>query len=272
MSISARTLRNARHQANLTQSELAERLGVSPRTVVNWEKEGGSVPARSEWLVASVLGLETEGFGSGESEARLRVPNPVPPALHPVPQSLPLRAKENSKIQVVFEGNGLQDPARQAIVEQVVGVVELAEWSSERNVDPIYLAEMLEALINIVMNTGLASEMVSKQGDLLGWVLRRSEALLDNQLETYNYEPGRTFARVSFKSYIEELADKRRDRFEESGGYIPADFESAASDDGLPRMQGDVGGSTDDGVPENVEQEWGLAAHPKTELPEDHTP
>ncbi len=41
-----------------------------------------------------------------------------------------------------------------------------------------------------------------------------------------------------------------------------------------------VGGFGQDGesdedeleIPENVEEEWGLAAHPKTELPQDHTP
>lgn len=38
----AEQIREARERANLTQVELAARLGVSPRTVQHWEANGGS--------------------------------------------------------------------------------------------------------------------------------------------------------------------------------------------------------------------------------------
>ena len=263
MSISAETLRDARNRASLTQTELAEKLGVSSRTVVNWERTG--VPARSEFLVASVLDIVKQG-------GVWRVDEDVPAANEAVPSVVPLRGFENSKVSIVFEGRASQDPSRQAVVKQVIAAMELAEWASEYNVDPVYLAEMLEALINIVMNTGLASEQVFEQGDLLAWVLQRSESLLDEHLENYKYEPSRTFARVSFKSYIDELAEKRREQSEMSGTYLHSDYEPVVDQGRFPQGPADVGSPSDDEVPENVEEEWGLAAHPKTDLPQDHTP
>jgi DNA-binding transcriptional regulator YiaG len=40
----AEQIRVARERADLTQVELAAVLGVSPRTVQNWERNGDSVP------------------------------------------------------------------------------------------------------------------------------------------------------------------------------------------------------------------------------------
>lgn len=59
----------------------------------------------------------------------------------------------------------------------------------------------------------------------------------------------------------------------------PIDDHSEEDDYALPEGVV-VGGFGQDGepeeeeleIPENVEEEWGLAAHPKTELPQDHTP
>ncbi len=56
MSITWKQLRDAREHADLTQLELADMLGVSPRTIVNWEKEGSAVPRKSEYKVIRELG------------------------------------------------------------------------------------------------------------------------------------------------------------------------------------------------------------------------
>lgn len=56
MEISADLLKRARHAAEMTQHELATKLGVSLRTIVNWEAENGSVPERSRGKVEQLLG------------------------------------------------------------------------------------------------------------------------------------------------------------------------------------------------------------------------
>lgn len=57
MVITWQQLRDAREYADLTQSELAERLDVSVRTIVNWESEtGGGVPQKREYRVERILG------------------------------------------------------------------------------------------------------------------------------------------------------------------------------------------------------------------------
>lgn len=68
MTISSQTLRAARHKADLTQAELAARLDVSLRTIVNWERDDSEVPAKSEAKVKSVLGATIEKV---EDEERL---------------------------------------------------------------------------------------------------------------------------------------------------------------------------------------------------------
>ncbi|MFC4223809.1 helix-turn-helix domain-containing protein [Lysinibacter cavernae] len=55
MVISWNTLKEAREAADLTQTELAQAIGVSLRTVVNWEKVGSKVPANREYKVIEAL-------------------------------------------------------------------------------------------------------------------------------------------------------------------------------------------------------------------------
>ena len=54
MPISGEELRDARTSANWTQAKLAEKLGVSQRTIVSWESAG--VPAKSERAVFRSIG------------------------------------------------------------------------------------------------------------------------------------------------------------------------------------------------------------------------
>jgi transcriptional regulator with XRE-family HTH domain len=52
-------IREQRKRLGMTQEELAKRLGVSTRTVQNWE-QGGVVPATSKDAIMRVLGGEEE--------------------------------------------------------------------------------------------------------------------------------------------------------------------------------------------------------------------
>lgn len=50
------TLPNARRIANMTQKELAEAVGVSESTVLNWEKGRADLTLQQAFLVSEVLG------------------------------------------------------------------------------------------------------------------------------------------------------------------------------------------------------------------------
>lgn len=58
--ISGEQIRTARERAGLTQSELGQLVGVSMRTVGNWER-GESVPRNRESVIRSVLAGQLPG-------------------------------------------------------------------------------------------------------------------------------------------------------------------------------------------------------------------
>ena len=64
MNIDGLALQLTRHADGMTRDEMADKLGVSPRTVANWEKNG--IPQHRESLVLSKLG---RGFNTAIAEA-----------------------------------------------------------------------------------------------------------------------------------------------------------------------------------------------------------
>lgn len=63
-------IRDQRKRLGLTQEELAKRLGVSTRTVQNWE-QGGVVPATSKDALERLFGGAEEKRGWDEVLSRL---------------------------------------------------------------------------------------------------------------------------------------------------------------------------------------------------------
>jgi len=67
-----------RHAANLTQEGLAERSGLSPRSIQNLESGRVSRPRRdSVRLLADALGLAGQARAEFEHAARLGTPTPI---------------------------------------------------------------------------------------------------------------------------------------------------------------------------------------------------
>lgn len=76
--ITSQELRDARHRADLTQAELAARMGVSLRTVTNWERAAGALTDRAEQKIMSALGNTITSMRRGIDEsADLAIPAEV---------------------------------------------------------------------------------------------------------------------------------------------------------------------------------------------------
>lgn len=76
----AAMVRGWRHVANLTQEELAERSGLSPRSIQNLERGRVSRPRRdSVRLLADALELTGADRVAFEHAARLGTPTPITP-------------------------------------------------------------------------------------------------------------------------------------------------------------------------------------------------
>lgn len=94
-----------RHQLDWSQVELAERLGVSPSTVANWER-GASYPKKKLGKVEQVLGVTLDG-DEPESEPawltdlRRRIYDELPPDR---------AAKVEAAVEAALEG----EPKRRA--------------------------------------------------------------------------------------------------------------------------------------------------------------
>ena len=63
-------IRESRKRLGLTQEELAKRLGVSTRTVQNWE-QGGAIPASSRGAIERLFDGSEEKRGMDEVISRL---------------------------------------------------------------------------------------------------------------------------------------------------------------------------------------------------------
>jgi len=182
--------------ANLTQAELAQKLGVSKRTVVNWEREGSVVPARSEHMVRNALGVTWGPYSPIASAPALDSEN----GAHDV-------SGDGPGYEFVFEGWQAQDPGAATAMGDVLASLNLADWASRYRTDPTQLVSFLEALANMVINTGLSAIPVpGEYKDLLAKTLGESHRILTETLGDYprvledlNANP--PFARVSFKSY-----------------------------------------------------------------------
>lgn len=80
-------LRNARERANITQTEFAERVGVSTTTVQNWES--GTLPDKNHWeTIIKQLKLSKEDFikyyaNAILPEEKTYLPKPFPDFLYP---------------------------------------------------------------------------------------------------------------------------------------------------------------------------------------------
>ena len=71
-------LRHYRRAAGLTQEELAEEAGVSPRSISGWESGGVHLPRR-DTLAMLVRALGLEGAERGTLQASIERPGPTPP-------------------------------------------------------------------------------------------------------------------------------------------------------------------------------------------------
>lgn len=156
MPITANELRTARRMANLTQSELAGRIGVSKRTVVNWERHGAMVPERAESTVREVLDfsiLESEAGDAPDLLASDATPSGVDPALR---DEIYERIFEGSK-RAFHMRKGNPDEAAHLLADTIIGAreaVKFAENASKAGAHPGTVMKIIEGAMAAVVETG----------------------------------------------------------------------------------------------------------------------
>lgn len=202
-------LRDARERRNLTQEELADQLGVSTRTITNWERVG--VARKAEYKVYRFFGddllsdqKDRDVFADMDFDKRIRE------------LSLSERADHEGTTEFALALKDASD------------------------------AELLEELQRRARKRGLA--VISAEVSTPSFMQREVSQILRGErrrLKTSDFGKG---------TGLEGAAEPARE-------VTPNEVTVGGSGE-----NGDVG------IPENVEELWGLAAHPKTEAPEDHTP
>ena len=71
-------LEELRRRANITQKELAQRIGVGPRTIWRWEHSEGSPPLNKARRLAAVFGVSLD-FLANPSERNYPAPGSTSP-------------------------------------------------------------------------------------------------------------------------------------------------------------------------------------------------
>ena len=271
MLISANLLRNARREARLTQADLADILEVSPRTVVNWEREGAGVPARSAPAVSRVLNLVQMPDGSWRRESQAvyeREPNDFQRSGKNLKVDVPGRTEDevrealaeviNSRATAIKQLPRVENEPKLALkiadlIIESSGAIDAAEIAVDLKVHPTVVAALVEAVTNLVIESGLIGLGGPPSEAAINNIIVRGGAIVNRSVDEWVPDGHKPFlTRID----VEDRLQAKRE-------------EMAAS----TQSEQNVGGLNEDaGIPENVEEVWGLAAHPKTDAPEDHTP
>lgn len=211
MGISAKQLRTARHLSNMTQAELAELLDVSQRTVVNWERDGGSgVPERAEAKVRKLFDLSgVEGVSAGEKEVLLldnldftpqEAPNVGPDAME----------LERRMWKAIKATPGSDRDAKTIASVAVYGslVIDFAEAAANSGAHPLNVLDILEGAISAVVETGAVVLPKAFGGeDVVQQVVIRGTDLARRVVDEY-VPDGSTTYRVRFDEQRRDLEAK----------------------------------------------------------------
>lgn len=189
--ITGESLRSAREAAHLTQQQIADRVGVSLRTVGNWERSSDDAVPRKWWSgVRRVL-----------PKADIDVAMKLPPKLNLDIDGEDFRADLQSSVRRVF-GNGplsakqIEDLA--ALYDGAAETLDWAELAADSGVDPELIRQLTTAVVSIVIDSGTYSVFnITKTHDPLQEIIfRASQIAARADTATSRDEPFRS--RITF--------------------------------------------------------------------------
>lgn len=63
------TLASLRNRVRMTQSEVAEKVGVTKKTIIRWEKDSSSMPVKYMFIFSNIYKYPIDGIFFGDSIA-----------------------------------------------------------------------------------------------------------------------------------------------------------------------------------------------------------
>lgn len=261
MSITAEQLRKARHLERLTQAELAEKLGVSTRTVVNWERDGSSVPARSEMQVANVLGLMPLLDGGWEvigdrpgGRPLVRVQEDANEEQHD-----PRRVERIS--QQIFDGSARaqryasldKESYSRLMASILIGSrdsLSLLRSAATAGAHPVTLLNLFESIVAIGIETGMSSIPGMPAKFFVHDLLAEGSEIVKDAIDQFQSDSHEPF------TYGEDSPLRRK-----AEGLLRKNTESVSGlGDNDVAAKGSTEGSEDSGQKEDSQAGYGLAA------------
>lgn len=232
---------------------------MSPRTVVNWEREGGQVPERSEIQVASVLRLTRKVDGDWEvnslndlgEEIRKLGADKVRMNSTAGDPAVEILRSAMQRSHVSFQENEEHAAILASVLEQATGVIDFAELASRAGAHPETVLKLIEAVAAVGFETGIG-------------------LISGGPAETFSQEViarGASVGSVAAAAF-QPTAGHRAFPFRLNDAHAVISAKPAS----VSGVEENAESGDDVEIPENVEEVWGLAAHPKTDAPEDHTP
>ncbi|WIB25400.1 helix-turn-helix transcriptional regulator [Curtobacterium sp. MCSS17_015] len=169
--ITGESLRSAREAAHLTQQQVADRVGVSLRTVGNWERSSDDAVPRKWWSdVRRFL-----------PKADIDVAMKLPPQINMDIDGDDFQSDLRASVRRIFGDGPLNGEQIQNLSDMYDGAAEALDWAelaTASGVDPELIRQLTASVVSIVIDSGTYSVFnATKSHDPLQEIIFRASQI-----------------------------------------------------------------------------------------------